>query len=320
LAQLVEEFDDPTIVFAYSDFAQVNADGSPNYERFDTSFGWVYTRGTIDGQEYERCHALAASPHNMGHIWYAPNHVRAFRRSAYEAVGGYDASLEYLDDQELMIRLYREGPFRQIQRCLYFQRIHADNTQREQRINAAIQEQTLVYYRQWIDELALAWCKRNGLRCLQLRTPIWIGDQPDERYEVVVVDPDDPKLPVDDSSVGLIIGYDVLQRLPKRAEFFNEVHRATVHGALLLTQTPSTDGRGAFQDPSHTAFYNENSFMYLTQAELQPLVPGLQARFQVSHLRSYFASPLHEEMNISYVLANLLTIKDGPRQGGPLLC
>jgi hypothetical protein len=88
----------------------------------------------------------------------------------------------------------------------------------------------------------------------------------------------------------------------------------------VLSETPSTDGRGAFQDPSHVAFYNENSFMYLTQAMLRPTIPDLSARFQLSHVRTYYPSPTHEAINIPYVRANLVAIKDGPRLGGPLYC
>jgi len=87
----------------------------------------------------------------------------------------------------------------------------------------------------------------------------------------------------------------------------------------MLTQTPSTDGRGAFQDPSHTAYYNENSFAYLTQRELHVLIPDLTARLQVSYLGTSFPSEAHVDLQIPYVQANLLAIKDGPRQGGPLL-
>ncbi len=320
LAHVVDAFSDPQVVLAYSDFAQINPDGSPNYDRFDQSYGWEYSRGSIDGRDYDRCRSLAPSPHNLGYIWYAPNHVRAFRRDAYEQVGGYSAELEYLDDQDLMARLYQAGEFRQIKRCLYFQRVHADNTQRQQRINEAIQEETVDKYQETIEDLALAWCERNGLRCLRLRTPIWIGDEEHERYEDHVIEPGDPKLPAEDDSVGLIQGYDILQRIPARAEFFNEAYRVLAHAGLILTQTPSTDGRAAFQDPSAVAYYNENSFMYLTEQELRPAIPTLQARFQVSFLHTYFASEAHAERNIAYVQANLLAIKDGPRQGGPLLC
>jgi O-antigen biosynthesis protein len=320
LAQVVDAFTDKKVVLAYSDVAQINADGSPNYERYDESFGWVYTQGSLDGGTYDRCHSLEATPHNVAYIWYAPNHVRAFRRSTYDEVGGYNADLEYLDDQELMCRLYLAGEFSQIKRCLYLQRTHAHSTQRDKRINAAIQEQTVVYYRQFIEDLALVWAERKGLRCLRLRTPIWIGDDPDDRYEDVVVDPDDPRIDAGDGSVAILKAYDVLQRLPKRAAFFNEVYRVLAHAGLMFTQTPSTDGRGAFQDPSHTAFYNENSFMYLTQRDLHDAIPDLTARLQVSHLRTFHPSPGHVDMNIPYVQANLLAVKDGPRQGGPLLC
>jgi glycosyltransferase involved in cell wall biosynthesis len=319
LAAVVDAFEDPGVVFAYSDFAQINADGSPNFERFDESHGWVYSRGTIDGQEYARCHSLAPTPHNLAYIWYAPNHVRAFRRKTYEEVGGYNAKLEFLDDQELMARLYLAGEFRQIKRCLYFQRVHGENTQRVQRINDAIQEQTILYYLQSIEELTLAWAKRRGLRCVRLKTPIWIGDEPDEDYDDIVVDPDEPRIDADADSVAAIKSYDVLQRMPRRAAFFNEVYRVLAHAGLIFTQTPSTDGRGAFQDPSHTAFYNENSFMYFTESALHDVIPDLNARFQVSHLRTFYPSEGHEDMDIAYVQANLMAIKEGPRQGGPLL-
>jgi hypothetical protein len=320
VASVLDAFADPNVVFAYSDFAQINPDGSASRERFDPEHGWVHTPATADGTEYDCWHSLVATPHNLGYIWYAPNHVRAFRRSVYEEVGGYNAELEYLDDQELMSRLFVAGEFAQVKRCLYFQRVHTESTQREQRINDAIQEQTLVYYREFIEELTLAWAERRGLRCLRLRTPVWIGDEPDERYEEVVLDPEDPKLDVEDDSVGAIKCYDVLQRVPSRVGLFNECYRVLVHAGLMFTQTPSTDGRGAFQDPSHTAFYNENSFMYFTQAALRELVPGLTARLQVSHLRTFYPTETHAEMQIPYVQANLLAVKDGPRQGGPLLC
>jgi len=48
------------------------------------------------------------------------------------------------------------------------------------------------------------------------------------------------------------------------------------------------------------------------------LVPSLSCRFQVSRLVTYFPSNWHEQRNISYVCSNLIAIKDGPRQGGPL--
>ena len=74
--------------FVYSDCAQIAADGSRDDSRFDVGHGWEYTDVEVDGRSVLCCHSLEPFPHNLSYIWYAPNHVRAFRRSAYEAVGG----------------------------------------------------------------------------------------------------------------------------------------------------------------------------------------------------------------------------------------
>ena len=51
----------------------------------------------------------------------------------------------------------------------------------------------------------------------------------------------------------------------------------------------------------------------------RPSLPSLTARLQVSQLRTYYPTSWHEQVQIPYVQANLLCIKDGARQGGPLL-
>ena len=46
-------------------------------------------------------------------------------------------------------------------------------------------------------------------------------------------------------------------------ELMNAIYRALVPGGWVLAATPSTDGRGAFQDPTHCSFWNvPNSFWY----------------------------------------------------------
>jgi glycosyltransferase involved in cell wall biosynthesis len=322
LAEIVDAFaKHPAATLVFSDFAQINDDGSPNDVKFNLNNGWQYTPEVFNGTTYLRCHAMAASPHNVGYIWYAPNHVRAFRRDAYEKVGGYDASLTVLDDQELMIRLYELGEFVHIPQCLYFQRVHRRNTQSDPTLNAEIQEGTVELYRDHIESMALAWAARSGLASLALTTATNVREAAvDERFTRLTIDSTNTRFDAGDGEIGVIKAVDILQRVPDRAQFLNEAYRAMTHGGLLLTDTASTDGRGAFQDPSHVAFYNENSFMYLTQATLRPTIPTLNARFQVSHLTTYYPSQVHEDIDIPYVKANLLAIKDGPRQGGPLMC
>lgn len=321
LQEVHDAFDaHPDVVFAFSDFAQINQDGSPNSVRFNKAMGWEYTEEVIDGVTYLRCHSMAALPHNIGYIWYAPNHLRAFRRDTYRRVGGYDTELAVLDDQELMIRLFLAGDFHHIQKCLYFQRFHGENTQSQAKTNAFIQEQTVRYHQQFIDPLATAWSRRRGLAVVTVRTPTSPPSTDPDPGDVVLVDPTATSLPYPDGSVGVVKAPELLQRLPDRAAFFNECYRVLVHGGMIFTRTPSTDGRGAFQDPSHVAFYNENSFWYLTQARFRTSIPTLAARLQVSHLRTYFPSQWEQQHNIPYVEANLLALKDGPRLGGPVLC
>ncbi len=320
LAEVVTAFDEHRDAgFVYSDFARVGADGSPSGERLDEDMGWQYSTERIDGRTYERCHALHHHPHNIAYVWYAPSHVRAFRRDAYEKVGGYAADLAVLEDQDLMMRLYLETGFHHIERCLYLQRVHEANRQSKTATSAPVQQATVDNYLRGIERLSLAWARREGLATLQLRTPWWIADE-GAGYEGVSVDPGDPSLPYEDGSVGVMMMADVLQRVPDRAGLFNEAYRVLAHGGIILSDTPSTDGRGAFQDPSHVAFYNQNSFMYLTQQILRPTIPQLRARLQVSHVRTHYPSAAHEELAIPYVQANLLAVKDGPRLGGPLLC
>ena len=207
-----------------------------------------------------------------------------------------------------------------VDRLLYLQRMHGRNTQADPKTNATIQEETAALYTEHIESMALAWSGRRGIAGISLTTSTSVNPpELDERFTSVRIDPADPRLPYDADEIGVIKATDILQRVPDRARFLNECHRVLCHGGLLLTDTPSTDGRGAFQDPSHVAFYNENSFVYLTQSALRPTIPTLTARLQVSHLQTYWPSPVHEQMDIPYVKGNLIAVKDGPRQGGPLL-
>ena len=321
LEDIHKAFDErPDAVLAYSDWTQINEDGSPNDSRFDETAGWRYSPVEIGGTTYLRCHALQAYPHNIGYIWYAPNHVRAFRRTSYEEVGGYDGAVEVLDDQDLMMRLYLAGPFRHVDRCLYLQRVRQRSTQRERSTNARIQEETVRLYDTKISALAAGWSRRQGLRVVTLVTDASPPIVDSDPGEILLIDPDDPHLELEGDSTGLIKAVELLQRVADRTALFNECYRVLVHGGILISETPSTEGRGAFQDPSHVSFYNENSFWYLTQAPLFRSMPQLRTRFQVSRMQTYYPSEWHERFRMPYVEANLLAIKDGPRQGGELLC
>src|SRR3954471_18026666 len=60
LVEVVDAFTrDRAAVLAYSDWTQINDDGTPNHDRFDETAGWVYSPEDIGGLTYLRCHAMA---------------------------------------------------------------------------------------------------------------------------------------------------------------------------------------------------------------------------------------------------------------------
>ncbi|MFF4846390.1 glycosyltransferase [Streptomyces sp. NPDC001194] len=326
LAELGTAFDEhPEAVFVYSNTAQIAEDGSRDDSRWDESCGWQYEEVEVDGRKLLAVTSMAPTPHNVAYIWYAPNHVRAFRKEGYEQAGGYDAARTVLDDQDLMCRLFHIGDFHHIDRCLYLQRVHPANTQSDPEINAHIQRETVVLYDRYIEANALAWTQRRGLLALDLgaahrKPPGYVGvDQhPGQGVDIVAALPGRLDLP--DGSVGVMRAVDFLGHVPAKVPLINELYRLLAPGGMLLITTPSSDGRGAYQDPSHVAHYNENSFWYYTDDQYRAFVPKIEARFQSSRLVTYFPTEWHSRNDISYVVANLIAMKEGAaRCGGPLL-
>jgi SAM-dependent methyltransferase len=302
----------PDASLAYSDWGQIVEDGSADDSRFNLDHGWEYRQIEVGDRTLSSAKALDPTPHNVSYIWYAPNHVRAFRATLYEAAGGYDENRHVLDDQDLMARLYRVGPFARIDECLYLQRMHTENTHRDQATNDFIQKETVALYDANIELNAAAWAERLDLRRLDLG-----AETPEVGYEAADFG---TLASAEDSSVGLIRAYESLNRYPDKVALFNELHRILAPGGLVLTATPSTDGRGAFMDPRNTSFYNETSFWHFTENRFRSPAPEIEARFQSSRLVTAFPTEWHESRNISYVYANLIAIKDGtPRNGGLLL-
>lgn len=68
--------------------------------------------------------------------------------------------------------------------------------------------------------------------------------------------------PWEDGSVDEILAYDIIEHLPDKIHTMNEAHRVLRLGGLFDIIVPTTDGRGAFQDPTHVSYWNRNSFFY----------------------------------------------------------
>jgi O-antigen biosynthesis protein len=331
LELIVDEFESrPSLGFVYSDGAQITEDGGYEGSEWAVANGWHYHDETVDGRKVRVVDSLEPTPHNVSYIWFAPNHVRAFRRDIYEQVGGYDPDRDILDDQDLMCRLYQATEFGHIRKPLYFQRVHDGNTQRVQALNDLIQTETVMLYDRHVEANALAWAHRKGLLALDLggaagsppgyisidKRPSPNGGYVGDVFECL----DRIEEGYGSGCVGVFRAADFMEHVPDKVSLANRLYDLLAPDGLLLSSTPSTDGRGAWQDPTHVAGYNENSFWYLTDASYAAYVPELTCRFQTSRLVTYFPTDFHRDFNIPYVQANLIAIKDGgARNGGALL-
>ena len=304
----------PGVGFVYSDFAQINEDGTPDMTEFSADHGWSYR--FVEG--YKVANSPAPNPHNVSYIWYAPNHLRAWRRTTYENAGGYNPDLNVLDDQDLMMRTYRVTEMHHIPELLYLQRVHPNNTQTVR--NGEIQNGTVEMYWESVESNYLVWAKREGLRCLDLGAH---HGKP-EGYEGIDLRPgpgvdivgDFMTVDIEPGSVGVIRAYDFLEHIPDKTAVVKRCYDLLAHGGVLLTMTPSTDGRGAFQDPTHVSFWNSNSWWYYTDANYAAFI-DFDGRFQVSGIRNLFPTEWHQSHNIAYVQANLIALKgDGHDFGG----
>lgn len=91
--------------------------------------------------------------------------------------------------------------------------------------------------------------------------------------------------PAEDSTVNHIRAWDIIEHLPDKIHTMNEAHRVLRPGGIFDIEVPTTDGPGAWQDPTHVSYWNRNSFLYYTDGdphrERFGKAYGIAARFKV---------------------------------------
>lgn len=316
--------------FLYSDSAIIRYDGRSPF--FDSEYGWEYYIAEIDGKEYVVNESFDETPSSLGSIHFAPNHVRVWKKSVYDAIGGHDTTLDICDDYDLICRTYIAGySFVYIPLPIYIYRIWDDvkNTYKKRQLDIDIMQKKLSQHYRYalIDE----WCRRNQLPMIDLGGA---HNAPDHYQTIDLVDADITMnimdgLPFEDNSVGCIRAYDFLEHIPSCQDssckhqdngkilctvgLMNEVYRVLVAGGWFITSTPSSDGRGAYQDPSHISYWNPNSFWYFTDKNYSKYIKNSSCRFQAYDVYQHFPTYFHKQHNIPYVVADLVALK-GQRQ------
>jgi O-antigen biosynthesis protein len=292
-----------TAGFLYSDAAAFE-NGSLTPVVFNEQYGWQTYPVDAFGQRFLATASFPLTARSLCEIFYAPDHVRAWRRDSYRQAGGHDPDLGVGDDHDLVCRTYLAGiAFRHIGGCGYLYRTHGDNTVIHR--SDLIQEQQSRNCAKYLDLLINEWCRREHYEMLDLADLLASSRSPGAALAALDS--------ISESTIGKVTGYDVLQ-LHSPSEviaLFNAIYRILVPGGWFVVSVPSTDGRGAFQDLRHVTFWNDNSWRYFSDGNLARFYPALRARFQC--VRS--STSLHQESGISYAAACFSALK-GQRQPG----
>lgn len=335
LATAIKEHDNPE--FLYSDAVHIRADDTT--ETYSGRYGWAqpYIVPWQD-KKYPNNPAFApVSAASLHDIFYSPDHVRVWNRTFYRAIGGHNKDLFVADDHDLLQRTYIEGGrMVYVPHCLYIYHVHEDHSNSYLVRNAQIQKQQALNGDKHRAALIREWCRREKLLRVELgggQTQSTTGvlgvalKDADLNYDIM-----DKGLIFKDNSVGHIHAQDFLEHIPHCHSsscshnygnkpicvvgMMNEIWRVLAPNGWFTSSTPSTDGRGAFQDPTHVSFWNPNSFWYYTQQAQHRYLPGNpQARFIAKRVTQGFPSQFHVEHNIPYVDAVLIALKKRNQPG-----
>ena len=248
----------PDVGFVYSNTVNFR-DQFQKSERFAEGHGWEYKPFKYKSYQLEEFKAFPPTPESVSRIWYAPNHLRAWRKDVYNQVGGH-ADMRVLDDLELMCRTYLVTKFHHIDRALYLYRIDSGNTWLK--YNEEIQNNVYRIYDEYIERMILRlYGRKIDLGARFNHDPIY--ESVDLKNADINCDLNQ-KWPFEDNSVAVIRATDIFEHLQDPINAMKECYRVLKPGGWIIGQVPSTDGRGAFQDPTHKSFWNENSFLYYT--------------------------------------------------------
>ena len=207
-----------------------------------------------------------------------------------------------------------------IPKVLYIYRITGENNSLFTK-NAEIQVKTKELFRERIRTLAEKEAKDRGLLCIDIGG----GLNPYPGYTTVdlregsdyVCDLNNG-IPLPDNSVFVLNASHIIEHLHDKTKIMGEIHRVLAHGGWAFIEVPSTDGRGAFQDPTHVSYWNENSFLYYTNSYLANFIDNTIIRFQEYRRETYFPNEWMKNMNSCVTTVWLVAIKDGPRYPGIL--
>jgi glycosyltransferase involved in cell wall biosynthesis len=299
--------------FYYSDDIDIVESSGKSIAPYSKDGGWEYYTCERTGHIASR--AFPPNPISFGYIWYAPNHVRAWKKDFYLKIGGHNPNMDVLDDHELLCRTYIEGSVTHITKPLYIYWRHDENTCYGEK-NSKIQGLTRELHDKYILAMASKWSDINNLKkidlCCHASKPHGFIGVDAYKYDDVdiVADLDKTPWPFEDNSVGVFRCQDAIEHLKSPLTTMKEIYRCLAPNGWAIIEVPSTDGRGAFQDPTHVSFWNANSFWYYTKQQQGAFI-NCPVKFQLNRILDYYPSDYHKTHWIPYTKAHLVKLQEG---------
>jgi len=167
----------PEAGFLYTDCAEIYENGANHTYRNGWAFGYgSYADVEYKGKLYKSGSAGNINAKTIRHIISAPNHVRAWRKSFYESIGGHNKELHVADDYEIMVRTFLKTRMIRVPKLCYIQYISNTAQQiRNKDIHRHVRSIRLHYDRMIHERLLelgcedFTWDEKNG--CSDFNVP-----------------------------------------------------------------------------------------------------------------------------------------------------
>lgn len=286
LRKIADTFERTDADFIYSDdagFAEHEDQILPHTYHGD--WGWETYDFELYGRTFIATRTFDVSPRSLCEIYFAPDHVRCWKRDSYYKVGGHNPELTICDDHDLMVKTYLAGMrFEHIGGVGYLYRFHPENTVKSHA--EAIQKETRRIRDENMRKLIAEWIRRQGYEKYVVRN----------RGDILSVH-DMPK------NVGWIeIEHDVLPSLPRDHLIVDRMrnwYHSLQPGGYLSATFPLGGTASAFA-PIYASQWSAHTFEYFTHKDLADKFSGGRSsnhlgltfpRFQFVRYDEYCKSP-----------------------------
>ncbi len=113
----------PEAGFLYTDCAENYENGASHTYRNGWAFGYgSYANVEYKGRRFKSANAPSMNAKTIRHIISAPNHIRAWRKSFYESIGGHNKEL-HVADYEIVVRTFLKTRMVRVPKLCYIQYI-----------------------------------------------------------------------------------------------------------------------------------------------------------------------------------------------------